>query len=93
MSIAANVEAIREAQEAMASASGENAAVMFDKAIQSMRNEIGQSSDSMFSAVAAAAVNMQQEKVSINSGDRAAAFHDAHAAGEKDDLPGKCAEL
>lgn len=89
ISIAANIEAIREAQEAMASASGENAAVMFDKAIQSMRNEIGQSSDSMFNAVSAA-VNMQQEKASINSGDRAAAFHDEHAAGEKDDLPGKC---
>jgi hypothetical protein len=88
--IAANVEAIREAQEAMANASGENAAVMFDKAIQNMRNEIGQTGDFMFNAVAAA-VNMQQEKASINSGDRAAAFHDEHADGEKDDLPGKSA--
>jgi len=79
---------IRAAQEAMANGSNENAANMFDKAIQNVRNEIGQSNENMFNAVSAA-VNMQQEKVSITSGDRAAAFHDEHADGEKDEVPGK----
>ncbi|CAB3362999.1 Hypothetical predicted protein [Cloeon dipterum] len=82
-SVSGSRETLRDGGHKLGSASTSRS---FNKVIHNVKGEVQQSQKNIFNAVNTA-VNMQQEKVSITSADRAAILHDEHAAGEKDDLP------